>query len=389
VSQKEIEEIRKEVFEDKELVKRFKELKNVKVIPKLLESKELKKVSSGAFYHVEIEERSSEEILFIDKLCVRIGKKFIIIEDNSASNKMPLFLSTIKSSFKIKTEKDAEIFEKALYTIYPISDRKGTSLKKNGNKWIFVGGQFFEKLKGFVVEISATGTVTGIEYAFDIDESISKQKKSPQKNPVKKDSSMKDVLSWLKKVNSKAFKDMKVEDLKSIKSVEINFVEVSDLSHLEKLNALTKLALNGKEITDLLLKGLLPLKSLKRLELRSTGITDAGLENLSSLTSLYFLSLQQSANVTDAGLKKLNSLKSLTSLNLWGTKITDNGVMELASSFKSLKNLVLLDTNITDSCVKDLSKLTSLEYLCVKRTKLSDKAVKKIKKALPKCEIAK
>ena len=84
----------------------------------------------------------------------------------------------------------------------------------------------------------------------------------------------------------------------------------------------------GSHITNAGLEHLQGLDQLEVLWLDGTKITDAGLEHLQGLDQLESLHLG-GTKVTDAGLKYLTGLSRLTFLDLCGTKVSEEGVSRL------------------------------------------------------------
>jgi hypothetical protein len=118
------------------------------------------------------------------------------------------------------------------------------------------------------------------------------------------------------------------------------------LVHLEELQNLQTLMLNGNNFTDAGLLHLKELKSLQTLMLGGTKISDAGLAHLSGLTNLQNLHLNNTL-ITDAGLIHLAGLKTLTSLNLQKTGISDAGLFHF-SEMSKLESLILSGTAVTE-----------------------------------------
>jgi hypothetical protein len=93
-------------------------------------------------------------------------------------------------------------------------------------------------------------------------------------------------------------------------------------------------------------------------------------------------------NVTGSGLKALAELESLHTLYLDSGKVTDAGLKEL-SAFRKLKHLDLSFTEITDDGLKHLASLKGLAELnLIGAAKVTDKGIKALQGALPKCRIA-
>jgi Leucine-rich repeat (LRR) protein len=108
-----------------------------------------------------------------------------------------------------------------------------------------------------------------------------------------------------------------------------NTITDSDLGVLAPLTGLTRLILDGAQLTG---SGLTYLKEptrLRELEFYRCGnLTDAGLRNVQRFTGLKYLNLN-CTGVTDAGLTHIGSLSHLEWLNLAGTRLTDEGAKKL------------------------------------------------------------
>lgn len=84
---------------------------------------------------------------------------------------------------------------------------------------------------------------------------------------------------------------------------------------------------------------LVHLKQFKHLELLAAGdsaITDAGLVHLKQLPKLRALGLVDLKGITDKGLVHVKGMKNLETLNLVGTKVTDKGVADLQKALPRL-----------------------------------------------------
>lgn len=116
------------------------------------------------------------------------------------------------------------------------------------------------------------------------------------------------------------------------------------------------------------------------------GITDDGLAHLAGLTQLKELRLDSAEAVTDKGLLHIAGLINLEVLSLQYTQAGDAGVGRLAG-LSRLQELILFHTHVTDAVVPALTKLTRLEHLSVGGTALTQKGVRVLKEALPKCKV--
>jgi acetyl esterase/lipase len=114
-------------------------------------------------------------------------------------------------------------------------------------------------------------------------------------------------------------------------------------------------------------------------------VADADLIHLRGFHHLRELDLTRT-KVTGAGLKHLEDLTSLRRLFLTDTKVDDAGVSHL----KGMKTLVLIGlsgTRISDAAVDHLREMNGLEQVFCLGTGLTDDGAKKLRRALPKCEI--
>ena len=159
----------------------------------------------------------------------------------------------------------------------------------------------------------------------------------------------------------------------------------TDLVQLNELPQLLYLWLYQTKVTDAGLEHLAGLTQLHDLRLASTQITDAGLEHLKGMNQLRSLDLGRN-QITDGGLKHLRGLSKLDLVFLPSTQITDVGLEHL-KGMNQLRSLKFSCTQITDAGLQHLDGLTKLTRLDLKNTKVTDNGVKKLRQALPNCEI--
>ncbi|MGA2259183.1 MAG: hypothetical protein ABSG53_31305, partial [Thermoguttaceae bacterium] len=157
------------------------------------------------------------------------------------------------------------------------------------------------------------------------------------------------------------------------------------LGHLEGLTQLKSLSLRQTRVTDAGLVHLAGLTQLYSLGLGHTQITDAGLKHLQGLTELQWLMLD-GTKVTDVGTAKLQGLTRLHSLDLRQTNVSDAGLEHL-KGLTRLRTLYLANTHVTDAGLANLKGMSQLTTLDLRETKVTDQGVKKLRQALPDCEI--
>lgn len=135
----------------------------------------------------------------------------------------------------------------------------------------------------------------------------------------------------------------------------------SGMVHLQDLDSLTVLVLNGTRIGDDELRHIAGLSNLRKLALNGTAVTDAGLAHLSGLAKLETLNLNDT-QIGDAGLQHVTGLVNLRGINLFNTQVTDGGLVHL-------------------------SELTKLEWVWLNHTQVTAEGVAKLQQALPDTRI--
>jgi len=142
---------------------------------------------------------------------------------------------------------------------------------------------------------------------------------------------------------------------------------------------------NQEQVTDRGLLHIAKLKQLQSIVLRGTGIEGHGLRHLTSLRELKGLNLAK-LPLSDEDILPLKSLENLEYLNLGHTQISDKSLSTIAS-LDSLSKLYLNNTEISDGGLERLYGLTHLKILVLYQTNVTEKGCKKIKRALPSCDV--
>jgi internalin A len=188
-----------------------------------------------------------------------------------------------------------------------------------------------------------------------------------------------------------------------------NEIRDDDLKHLSGLKALTYLNLERTRITGAGLEHLQGLTSLERLQARYLPIGDTGAAWIGSMASLTDLDLGNFSDgrITDAGaaclkglsrlvrldlsyqrltdkaLAHLSRLENLEELKLYGNeKIRDPGLEHL-KDLPKLRRLDLGGTNVSNASAPLLKTFTHLESLGLHCTKVNERGIKQLQKALP------
>ncbi len=182
------------------------------------------------------------------------------------------------------------------------------------------------------------------------------------------------------------------------------------MSHIQEFTALERLKLVGTQITDDGMKHLRGLKRLYYLDLCNTQITDAGIVHLRGLTNLVVvdlggtritgaglqhlaratklerLGLWETAGITDAGIAHLRLHTRMGELDLRKTQVTNAGLIHLAR-MKNLTCLHLSD-HITDAGLPWLEGLSKLRQVGFGKGKVTEDAMRRLEKAVPKLRVA-
>jgi serine/threonine protein kinase/Leucine-rich repeat (LRR) protein len=141
-----------------------------------------------------------------------------------------------------------------------------------------------------------------------------------------------------------------------LEELVVTETKVSSLDPLRGMQ-LKRLEVAGAEMSDLSPLAGMPIKYLRISSIKAT--------NFSPLAAMPLVELRwYSSPITDASLEVLKNKVTLTHLSLTG------------------------DNQITDGALPVLESLTGLQTLEVTKTKITPAGVERLKKALPKCEIA-
>lgn len=77
----------------------------------------------------------------------------------------------------------------------------------------------------------------------------------------------------------------------------------------------------------------------------------------------------------------------LEELDVDDTKITDQGIADFRYLTRNLRRLHVQGTQITDSAMIHLARIRTLEYLDLRYTKVSEKAIHDIRMELPELNV--
>jgi len=197
-----------------------------------------------------------------------------------------------------------------------------------------------------------------------------------------------------------------------LNEVDLSLCKSFTDENLKGLNAcqnIVSLNLSNTLVTDYGLRELPFWPELKTLHLGNTEVTDIGVEHFQKCKNLQYLMLYQT-QVTDDGLTKFTELTKLRELSVAITKVTDEGLSQFENSpnlvylrlnqtsigdgglatFCNCQQLQVLDlysAKVTDESVECLVGFSALRDLKVKKTGMTEQAVRELSARIPKCKI--
>lgn len=204
-----------------------------------------------------------------------------------------------------------------------------------------------------------------------------------------------------------------IAEFRELELLDLSGTAVTDkgLIALIRLPRLYGLGLSGTTVTGSGLLALKQLPALGTIDLRNTRFDEGGLDALSQLPKLRVLMISgetiedhlvveiskklpqlrvlrlQMSKVSDDGLRHLAMMRELEELRLNGSKaITETGLTHLVN-LKGLKRLDLEDTGVRDDVINALQAMPNLEYVRLTFTRVSQRAVDRLRAARPKLKV--
>jgi Leucine-rich repeat (LRR) protein len=155
----------------------------------------------------------------------------------------------------------------------------------------------------------------------------------------------------------------RLADLPGLAAISFNPPNEKWLPAVATLTRLKSLSFqSANQIGDESLKPILGMTNLTRLRIDGSQITDDGVKTFASLSNLSILELTGARYIHGTGFETLGGLKRLRFLNLADSAIDDNGLATIAASLPSLRVLELKGTWIS---VKGLDSLARLPQLAI------------------------
>lgn len=160
---------------------------------------------------------------------------------------------------------------------------------------------------------------------------------------------------------------------------------LADLAPLINLTDLTVFARDASELTEPGLVHLKAFKKLTRLALNGRNVTDDWLAKIAELNSLVRLDLVNT-RVFGPGLVHLKKLPQLKTLILEDSLVRDEGMAYLADCAR-LEEVDLTGTGVGDTGARSLRRVSTLRKIVLSRTDVSANTIRLLEVELPKCKV--
>jgi sugar lactone lactonase YvrE len=188
------------------------------------------------------------------------------------------------------------------------------------------------------------------------------------------------------KITGSGFKHL--QSMTQLESINLHSSPASDegLEAIGKLTSLRRLEIVHTKVTDAGLKHLAGLVNLRQLHVHGPETTEAALPFLGQLKELYQLDVYDRA-ASNQTLEQIGKLSKLRLLMLPNGVFDDDGVKHLAK-LVTLEELALDSSKVTDASIDHLAGLTHVRKLHLGRARITPSGLEKLKRLLPRVEIA-
>lgn len=98
------------------------------------------------------------------------GDDLVPVVVPSTNEDLPYFNQLVHPDFQLDTSSAAD-FEAMLIAVMPgdfFDDDRSDSVETSDGRWIFYTGTFFDKRKGFVIDLNESGQITGVSYSLEL-----------------------------------------------------------------------------------------------------------------------------------------------------------------------------------------------------------------------------
>ena len=136
--------------------------------PKLLTTGDLSKVTTKKIFEVKVIQTTIAGAIKTETLrLMKDDGGLVQLIRPGSTKKCEELVRLFNREITINNAEEARVVERALDTVFPIGtfDKKHKKLYREGKKWIFIRGDIFMNLQGFVFTIDDQGHITSIDYS--------------------------------------------------------------------------------------------------------------------------------------------------------------------------------------------------------------------------------
>lgn len=131
------------------------------------------------FYKTEI---TIPDVVNREKIvCVSTDTGLVIFSQPTKTKELPELFKLLNPEFTLKNEEDGQAMLSSFKAIYPLSFVGSVPrVEKRGKEWVFIIGEFFEKLEGFSAATDEQGKILSIGRSLSIEKSAKREPEVPE-----------------------------------------------------------------------------------------------------------------------------------------------------------------------------------------------------------------
>ena len=131
------------------------------------------------FYKTEI---TIPDVVYREKIaCVSTDTGLVIFSQPTKTKELPELFKLLNPEFTLKNEEDGQAMLSSFKAIYPLTFVGSVPrVEKRGKEWVFITGEFFEKLKGFSASTDEQGKILSIGRSLNIEKSAKREPEVPE-----------------------------------------------------------------------------------------------------------------------------------------------------------------------------------------------------------------
>jgi hypothetical protein len=139
----------------------------VKVEPTRLTDPSLPIVFSVPFYSVTVSVVQGDGTSNESIIVAPVASRLVSVAYPSTDDDSPPIQKYLNPSFRLRTDQDAIVLQRALDLAYPIvmdSERKTATFRHADGRWMFVRNHFMDKPSGFIFATDPSGAIRSVKY---------------------------------------------------------------------------------------------------------------------------------------------------------------------------------------------------------------------------------